>query len=91
LLLSGVKLPIGWSPGGKYVCAIPWESALAAREIISVQVAAPNEVISVASLPGEIANFDGASVSPDGHEIVVSVCEEKSDVWLMENFDPSPR
>lgn len=35
--------------------------------------------------------YDGPSVSPDGHEIFVSVSEEKSDVWLMENFDPSPR
>ena len=61
------------------------------RDIIRVQVAAPNEVTSVATLPGDVVSLDGASVSPDGHEIVVSIGEEKSDVWLMENFDPSPR
>jgi hypothetical protein len=82
---------VGWSPDEKYVYAIRGETGLPGREIIRVQVAAPNEVTSVASLPGHVVNFDGASVSPDGHEIVVSVSEEKSDVWLMENFDPSPR
>jgi hypothetical protein len=80
LLLSGVKLPIGWSPDGKYVYAIPWEPVVA-REIIRVQVGAPNEVTSAARLPGEIADFDGASVSPDGKAIVVTIGEEKSDVW----------
>ncbi len=90
LLLSGINLPVGWSPDGKYVYAIPWEPVLA-REIIRVQVGAPNEVTSVASLPGEIGDFDGASVSPDGKAIVVTIGEVKSDVWLMENFDPSLR
>jgi hypothetical protein len=28
------------------------------------------------------------TVSPDGRKIIVSVAEEKSDVWLMKNFDP---
>ena len=40
-------------------------------------------------MPGDVV--DTASVSPNGKEIVVSVSEKKSDVWLMENFDPSPR
>jgi Tol biopolymer transport system component len=90
-LQSGYIDPVGWSPDEKYVYAIRGETGLPGREIIRVQVAAPNEVTSVASLPGHVVNFDGASVSPDGHEIVVSVSELKSDVWLMENFDPSPR
>jgi hypothetical protein len=41
----------------------------------------------VFSLPGRIT--DG-SVNFDGSKIVCSVTEEKSDVWLMENFDPAP-
>jgi WD40 repeat protein len=89
-LLPGDILPAGWSPNGKYVYAIRSEAGWT-REIIRVQVAAPNEVTSVAILPGDVAYYDGASVSPDGHEIVVSADEGKSDVWLMENFDPSPR
>jgi Tol biopolymer transport system component len=89
-LLRGNIVPAGWSPNGKYVYAIRSESGWT-REIIRVQVAAPNEVTSVAILPGDVAYYDGASVSPDGHEIIVSADEGKSDVWLMENLDPSPR
>jgi Tol biopolymer transport system component len=89
-LQSGLIVPVGWSPDGKYVYALQSESG-PGREIIRVQVAAPNEVTSVATLPGDVVSLDGASVSPDGHEIVVSIGEEKSDVWLMESFDPSPR
>jgi hypothetical protein len=42
-------------------------------------------------LPGDVAEQDGASVSPDGKEMIASVSEQKSDVWLMENFDQSSR
>jgi hypothetical protein len=45
----------------------------------------------LATLPGDVAERDGASVSPDGKVMSVSVTEQKSDVWLMENFDPSAR
>ena len=71
--------------------AIRGETGLPGPEIIRVQVAAPSEATLVASLPGHVVNFDNASVSPDGQEIIVSISENKSDVWLMENFDPSPR
>jgi hypothetical protein len=46
---------------------------------------------ALATLPGDVAERDGASVSPDGKVMIVSVTEQKSDVWLMENFDPSAR
>jgi eukaryotic-like serine/threonine-protein kinase len=85
-LESGAICPFGWSPDGKYVYAVRME---AGREIIRVQVATPNEVTSVATLPGNFVD-DDASVGPDGKAIFASVSEEKSDVWLMENFDPSP-
>jgi Tol biopolymer transport system component len=88
LLLSGANQPIGWSPDGKYVYAVE-ESG---REIMRVQVDSPHEVTPVATLPGRVGpNADDASISPDGKQIVVSISEQKSDVWLMENFDPSPR
>jgi len=82
--------PVGWSPDAKYVYAIRYEGS-SNRELIRVQVTVPNEVTSLAILPGDVAYYQGAGVSPDGHELVVSIGEEKSDVWLMENFDPSPR
>jgi dipeptidyl aminopeptidase/acylaminoacyl peptidase len=90
LLQAGRIYPVGWSPDGKYVYATRADTGYLGREIIRVQVASPNEVTSVATLPADVL-LGSASVSPDGKEIVVSISEEKSDVWLMENFDPSPR
>jgi len=90
LLLSGLLLPVGWSPDGKYVYAIRFKSG-SEQDIVRVSVAPPNDVSGVVDLHGQIADYDGASVRLDGKEIVVGVAEEKSDVWLMENFDPSPR
>ena len=83
-VLAGHINPFGWSPDGKYVYAMR-----GGNEIIRVQATTPNEIISVAALPGNVVDDDSASVSPDGRQIIVSVAEEKSDVWLMENFDPS--
>ena len=88
LLLSGAINPFGWSPDGKHVYAIRG-GAGESREVIRVQVDTPNEATPVATLPGDVVDNDGASVSPDGKEIFASVSEKKSDVWLMENFDPA--
>ena len=87
VLQSGIIYPVGWVSDGRYVYAVRSESG-PGREIIRVQVASPNEFTSVATLPSEV--YD-ASVSPDGHEIVVSIVESRSDVWLIENLDLSPR
>jgi serine/threonine protein kinase/WD40 repeat protein len=82
---AGEVQPFGWSPDGKYVYA-----TRGGREIVKVQATAPNELISLAALPGNVAGYGSdATMSPDGRQIIVSVNEEKSDVWLMENFDPS--
>ncbi len=90
LLLSGAINPFGWSPDGKHVYAIRG-GAGESREVISVQVDTPNHATPVATLPGDVVDSDGASVSPDGRVIFASVSEKKSDVWLMENFDPAVR
>jgi serine/threonine protein kinase len=87
----GVLYPAGWSADGKYVYAIRENGADSGREINRIQVAAPSEVSALATLPGDVAENDGASVSPDGRQMIASVSEQKSDVWLMENFDPSAR
>jgi Tol biopolymer transport system component len=85
-LQSGFIFPFGWSPDGRNVYAI---RGFPGREIIRVQASTPSKPTAVLTLPGYVVDDDGASVSPDGHEIFVSIREEKSDVWLMENFDPS--
>ena len=89
-LQSGEVVPFGWSPDGKYVYELTMTGTDSARGINRFLVAAPREVTQVATLPGD-AVCGGASLSPDGKEIVVSISEVKSDVWLMENFDPSAR
>jgi hypothetical protein len=44
--------------------------------------------LTVFTIPEEIG---GASVSADGKKFVFSVAETKSDVWVVENFDPAYR
>jgi serine/threonine protein kinase len=79
-VLAGSIYPFGWSPDGQYVYV-----ERQGREIIKVRSGAPNEISSVAALPGGIAHHDMASVSPDGRQIIVSVAAQTSDVWLIEN------
>jgi hypothetical protein len=81
LIMPGKIQPFGWSPDAKFVYAMRGGS-----EMIKVQAAPPNQLSSVAALPGN-ADGDDATVSLDGRQILVSVQEEKSDVWLLENFD----
>jgi len=61
------------------------DNLITKREIIKIQASAPYAPVLVASLTGTVP-FDYATVSPSGREIVVSIAEEKSDVWLLENF-----
>jgi len=80
-VLAGTIYPFGWSPDGKYVYAWRQDSG----EIIRVRSAPPNEISSVAALPGDIVLTNSATVSPDGRQIIVSVAAQASDVWLIEN------
>ena len=65
------------------------------REIVTIGVVSSNEVVSIATLPGDVVGVcDGCklpTLSPDGRQIIASLAEEKSDVWLLENFDQSLR
>jgi hypothetical protein len=80
---QGCCRPLCWSPDGNYVYGIR------GREIVKVGLASPNQPASVVNLSGDVINYADASVSPDGRDVVVSTSEAKSDVWVMENFDPS--
>ena len=90
-LVQPQMMPFGWSPDGKQVYAV--RGIESQREIVTIRVASPNEVVSIATLPGDVAAFwcGLPSLSPGGGQIIASLAEEKSDVWLMENFDPSLR
>jgi Tol biopolymer transport system component/predicted Ser/Thr protein kinase len=80
-VLAGSIEPIGWSPDGKYVYVVRSGSG----EIIRVRSAPPNEISSVAALSDGIVDSESASVSPDGRQIIVSLLQRVSDVWLIEN------
>ncbi|MFZ5519293.1 MAG: protein kinase domain-containing protein [Candidatus Zhuqueibacterota bacterium] len=84
-LLKGDFYPIGWSPDGKGIYA--WNPNKKPMEILIVPVngGKPEAIIT---LPFENFIMNGISVTPDGNKIVCAVFEKRSDVWLMENFDP---
>jgi len=85
LLKPGLCFPIGWSPDARFVYAIQKPNG---RQIVRIETANPQNEILVADLPGPTYGVDDAAVSPSGSEIVVSISEERSDVWSIENFDP---
>ena len=82
LIARGILYPIGWSPDGNSIYTISPSS-----DSLTVISAAGDYSRSLFTLPGTI---NDASVSPDGYKFVCSIAEEKSDVWLMLNFDPEP-
>jgi Tol biopolymer transport system component len=80
-LLQPGTVPFGWSSDGKYVYSFADEG----REIFQIKLDDSKKPRSVITMPGTIK---AATVSPDGRKMIVSVGEEKSDVWLLKNFDP---
>ena len=72
---------LGWSPDGNFVYA----GELGGREIVRIAVNSSKGTKTLVTVHGLL---DSGSVSPDGREVVFNAREEKSDVWLMRNFDP---
>jgi serine/threonine protein kinase/Tol biopolymer transport system component len=82
-LRPGLFGPAGWSPDAALVYAWP----VYGNTLLSIP-ARGGDPQTVAALPGEIAD---AVVAPDGKSIISTVVERKSDVWLVQNFDPGRR
>lgn len=74
--------PLGWSPDGNFIYTFAHPNG---REILQIGLGDSKKPRSVITMPGDI---NAGTVSPDGRKIIVSVGEEKSDVWLMKDFDP---
>ena len=74
--------PFGWSSDGNYIYAFAMNDG---QDILQIKLSDSKKPRTVISLPGSIK---AGTVSPDGRRIIVSVGEEKSDVWLLKNFDP---
>ena len=83
LLPDNNCFPLGWSPDGNYVYAT------SGRKLLKVGFAKPHQSFSLATLPGDPVEHLAGGMSADGREIIVTMNEAKSDVWIMENFDPS--
>ena len=81
-LLYPRLVPFGWSSDGNFIYGFVDPDG---REILQKRLDDSKKPRSVITLPGAL---NGATVSPDGRKIIVSVGEEKSDVWLMKDFDP---
>jgi Tol biopolymer transport system component len=82
LLYAGEIFPFGWSLDGNFVYAL---ATLQEREILQLKLGESKKPKTIAALPGPVLS---GTVSPDGRKIIVSVGEEKSDVWLLKDFDP---
>ena len=82
-LLYRDVFPLGWSAGGRFIYAFDYRRG---REILQIGLGDSKTPKSVMTMPGDL-NKSG-TVSPDGRKIIVSVGEEKSDVWVMKDFDP---
>jgi len=74
--------PFGWSPDGNFIYAF---DANGGREILQIKLGDSKKPKTVITMPGDL---NSGTVSPDGRKIIVSVGEEKSDVWLLKDFDP---
>jgi len=90
LLISTPRLPeghfnaIGWSSDGKQIYALD-----AARHIVAIPVAGGDpKTIGIVPLP-EDRRLGEATITPDGRRLAFTVLESKSDVWIIDNFDPS--
>ena len=77
--------PAGWVTDGRSIYVDLGNNMLS----ISVSPAGGGAPHTVFTIPEDIRPT--ASVSADGRKFVLSVHETKSDVWIVENFDPAYR
>jgi len=75
--------PLGWSPDGKFIYTTVEDN----QSLFRIDLESPQQPNLIATFPGTL--LDNGTVSPDGRSVIVSVAEEKSDVWLIDNFDPA--
>jgi serine/threonine protein kinase/tetratricopeptide (TPR) repeat protein len=86
-LQKGRLYPIQWSDDGKWIYALDIETT--PYRVLMVP-AEGGETKAFYTLPvDQIDNeFSGITLTPDGKRLVYAAVESKSDVWVMEHFDP---
>jgi len=95
---SGSSDPLGWSADGGTLYVVEGElgprrgptSSVAGTKTHArlLALSLDGGVRTIAELPGEIG---GVSMSPDASCFVYTVYSSRSDVWLVEDFDPPAR
>jgi hypothetical protein len=84
LLRSWECFPAGWSPDGSLL----YDACGNNMPSIPASHAGRGAAHTAFTIPEDI---DGASISADGKLFVFSAEETKSDVWVVDNFDPAYR
>ncbi|MFQ5630470.1 MAG: tetratricopeptide repeat protein, partial [bacterium] len=82
-LHRGPAMPIGWSADGRWIYA--WNFFKKPIEIMMIP-AAGGQARVIATLPFD--EIEGLSMTPDGKQLVCAAAQHRSDVWVMEHFDP---
>ena len=87
----GSWVPLGWSEGGTAIFVIESFRAAPAGSRFIYRVPLNGERMRVhAELPFPVLDYM-VTITPDGRRIVAAVEENRSDVWMVENFDPQNR
>lgn len=81
LLSTSPYWALGWSPDGNFIYA----GRYGGREVVKISLENSKQTKTPIILYGDLHS---GTVSPDGRKIIVGVEDEKSDVWLIKDFDP---
>jgi hypothetical protein len=79
--------PLGWSADGQWVYAREKENK---GPILRISLA-DGQARTVGTLDDGTVLSDEINTSPDGKRFVYTVGETRSDLWMVENFDPDVR
>ena len=82
-LTKGMLMPIGWSADGEWIYA----TGVATVFRVSFQT---GKTEPVAQFPVETVG-SSCDLFPDRSAVICSLLEQKSDAWIVENFDPEIR
>jgi Tol biopolymer transport system component len=79
-------MPIGWSADGDWIYATPFAGPAIVR--VSTRT---GKTERVGQFPVGTLENNRCDLTPERSAIICSLTEQKSDVWMMENFDPEVR
>ena len=84
-LPEGDFAPLGWSADGREVYAIR------TRRLVALPVAGGDpRVLGTVPVPDGYT-LGGTTISPDGRRLVYTIVESRSDIWIIDDFDPTDR